>query len=120
MARGDRGLDLVWPAPSHPSGAFDERDPVGDRAAIPAGAILIGEQHEPPVGGEARSGPSQLQGHEGEEPERFGLVGHELGDEPREPSRVLGKVAALRRSAGDVPLVEHEVEHREDLREAVG
>ena len=92
------------------------------RALVPESAVLVLEQDDLAVVSDARGAPRILEQHEREQAEDLGLVGHEHGEELREPDRLVAQVGAHEICAGRrrVALVEHEVEHREDGSEPFG
>ena len=92
------------------------------RASVPERAILVLEQHDLAVGSDPRGASRVLEEHEREQAEHLGLVGHEHGEELREPDRLVAEVGAHVVGAGRrrVALVEHEVEHREHRAQPLG
>ena len=55
-------------------------------------------------------------------PEHFGLVRHEFGQQPRQADRFGAQVFAYEVVAGrrGIPLVEHEIDHRQHRAQAIG
>jgi hypothetical protein len=74
----DRGLELVRSGPVEPQALAHDSLAVGDQRAIPAAAVLVDQQHEVTIRGGARHAARLDEQHEPEQPERLGLVGHEL------------------------------------------
>ena len=112
---GDRGLDLEGPGEVAAEARPDDRVPFADLAGVPAGAVLIGEADERPVGGGAGRPPCVGQQHQRQEAVRLGLVGHELDQQPAEPDGLVAQLATDEgvTGGGGVALVEDEVDHGE-------
>lgn len=99
MLGGDLGLQQVRAGRSaevqegllgcgeHP-GAF------GDRVGVPAGAVLVFEQHEVSGGVEARGRARMLEELEREQGQHLGLLRHELRHETGEADRLVGEGGA--------------------------
>ena len=77
MDRDDRRLHLVWAGASDAQRPLDERFRLADRLAVPQLAILVGQQHDGAVVGEARLGARKVQPHEGQQAHGLRFVGHE-------------------------------------------
>ena len=123
MHGGDGGLQGEAPrrAP-HAQRPLDARGPARDRLAVPERAVLVLEQDQrAPLAG-ARRAPRVVQRHEGEEPRRLGLVGHQVHEHAAQADRLLGEVVAAELGAAgrDVPLGEDERDHGEHHVEALG
>ena len=56
-----------------------------------------------------------MEQHQGQQPQHLRLVGHQVGEQPAEPDRLGGQLAAFR-----VALVEDQVDDREHRRQAIG
>ena len=99
LQRGDRRLQDVRPAPRPPQrhrpvqGGAALLDPAG----VPQRAVLVGEQHQL-VAGEARRAPGVVAQHQRQQPVGLGLVGHQDGEQAPEADRLVGQLAAIRRS----------------------
>ena len=90
-------LQEVGPVAAHAPRAL-ERGAAGlDLRAVPQRAILVGEQHELAVA-KARVAARVVQQHQREQPERLGLVGHQLGERDTEPDRLRRRARRGRRS----------------------
>ena len=122
MTRGDRGLELVRAGSAHRLGAAEDAQPLVDRRHVPERTILVGEQHELAVGAEAGVPPRVLEEQQREEAECLRLVGHENADELREADRLRAELAAHESLAGarGIALVEDEVQHPQNVRDALG
>ena len=118
VERRDRRLDLVRPGPAHPQRAIQERLALVDLGAVPAAAVLVLEEHELAVRPGPRVAPRVVQEHQREQAERLGLVGHELGEDARQPDRLGRELAPDERLAGRraVALVEDQVEDPQHAR----
>ena len=100
----------------------DQLDALAHGLAVPPRAVLVGQQHRAPVGVHARGAPRVLEQHQGQQPERGGVVGLEADEQPREPERLghqpgSGEVGAR---GGGVPLVEEQVDGGQHALPAVG
>ena len=94
-----------------------ERAALLDLVGVPQRAVLVGEQHEPPVGVDARVAPRVVQQHQREQPARLALLRHQLDQQAPEPDRLRAQLAPHERRAGGrrVALIEDQVdggEHR--------
>jgi hypothetical protein len=117
----DPGLQHVGAGGREPQGPLEQGVGLGDLVPVPARAILVLEQHELAGGVGARLAPGVVEEHEGEQPERLGLVGHQLGEGPGQADRLRGELAADQgiRGRGQVALVEDEVERGEHRGQAL-
>ena len=101
--------------------APDELVPLGDQLPVPQRAVLVGQRHQ--LAGRAHAGRSARLGEQQqrEQPEHLGLVGHQVGERPRQPDRLRGEVGAQQwpRRRG-VALVEDQVQHGQHRRQPVG
>jgi len=61
---------------------------------IPPGAVLVGETDHRPIAIRAGGSSSVGEHHQGEQADRFGLVGHELDEHPGQPDRFGREVGA--------------------------
>ena len=95
MQRGDRRLERVRAgrAPK-PQRALDQRQRLGDHRGVPARAVLVGHQHEPAVGVDARRPARVDEQHQRQQAGRLGLVGHQQEHDLGEPDRLGGEVVA--------------------------
>ena len=85
MDRGDRRLELVRTRLVAAQAGPDEFVALVDEAAIPARPVLVGEADQRPVGTGPRRSPGLGEQHQGEEPNGFGFVGHQLDQDVAEP-----------------------------------
>jgi hypothetical protein len=118
---GDDGrLELVRPGPLEGGGAGDQPAGVGDALVVPPGPVLIGQLDELAVLVEPGRRPGPVQPDQGQQPGHLGLGGHELVEQRREKAGVIGEVAGLGLSApaGQVALVEQQVDDGQDLGQA--
>ena len=85
-------------------------------------AVLVGEQHDLAVGADASLAARVVQQHQREQAERLRLVGHQHGEQLREPDRLVAELVADRRAAAarGVALVEDEVEDGEHRAQPLG
>ena len=122
MDGSDRRLELVRPGALHPQGPLDEPAALLDPVAIPARAVLVLEQDQVAGRRHARLAAGVLEEHQGEQPERLRLVGHQLGQDPGQADRLDRQLAADERLAGrgGVALVEDEVEDPQHGIEPLG
>ena len=100
---------------------LDQRLALRDLGAIPAGAVLLLEQHEIAFGRDPRLAPRVVQEHEGEQPGDLGVLGEAGVHEPGETDRLAAQVVAFEvvaRGRG-VALVEDQVETRQNAGEAL-
>jgi hypothetical protein len=74
-------------------GLRQELGRLSDDVAVPAGAVLVLEQHELAVVVEAGVGAGAVQLDEGEEADDLGLGWHELVEQGGEPVGVVDEVA---------------------------
>ena len=77
-------------------GVAEQPDGLGDVVVVPAGAVLVGEQHEAPV---AHAGVAArvLEQHQGEQRHQRRLVGAQAQHDAHQPDRLGG---GRRRAAG--------------------
>ena len=102
VAGGDAGLQRVR-APAPVQGARRaQADTLADGVAVPAGAVLVGEQHEVAVVVDPRGPPAVVQQQQGEQAEHLALVGQQLDEEAGEAH---GLVAQRRPARGRSPAV---------------
>ena len=96
--------------------------PLRDERAVPLRAVLVGEPDQRPVGGGASRLPGFGEQHQREQADGFGLVGHELDEDPAEPDRLAREVDAGEGIAGlgRVPFGVDEVDGREHRVQPVG
>ena len=81
---------------------------------VPPAAVLLGERHQPAVGGGAGRAAGVVEQHQGEQPRHLGVVDH--GRElPGEPDRLGGEV-----DVAGVALVEDQVEHAQHGGDVAG
>jgi hypothetical protein len=118
----DCGLELVWAGPPQAQRALQQPVALVDPGRVPQRAILLLEQHELAAGPGARLAAGVVQEHQGGEAQRLGLIGHQHGEQLREPDRLVAQLAADERVAlgGRVALVEDEVQHGEDRADPLG
>ena len=95
--RVDRRLDLVGPGLVRAAGTAHDRLALGDQAAIPAAAVLVGQAHEAAVGRRARAAPSLDQQHQRQQAHHLRLVGHQLAPAAA-PSRIASAQSSSRTS----------------------
>ena len=93
---------------------------VGDALVVPPGPVLIGQLDELAVLIEPGRRPGPVQPDQGQQPGHLGLGGHELVEQRGEEGGVVGEVAGLGLSApaGQVALVEQQVDDGQDLGQA--
>ena len=110
------------PGPAEPSRPLEQRAGLGDRGVVPAGAVLVAEQHERAAIVEARRPARLVEAHQREQGEHLGLLRQHPRDQPAEPEGVDAEVAARRDvgAAAEVALVEDDVERGEHLGEPIG
>ena len=84
----DRRLQHVGAGRTGAQRALDQAEALGDLLAVPQAPVLVVEQHDLAVLVDARLAPRIVQQHEGEEPGRLGLVGHEPPRQPGESDRL--------------------------------
>ena len=97
MHRADRRLRLVEPGTVAAKAGADQPTPLSDEVAVPAGAILLCEQHERPIRRAAGGAARGRQEHQREEAEDLWLVRQERGEETAEANRLAAQVFALER-----------------------
>ena len=86
--RGDDRLELVRTHPAHPQRPVHDRPALGDLGCRPQPAVLVLEPDE--TRAEACRAGHQGVGeqHQRQEPQRLGLRGHEVREDPREADRL--------------------------------
>ena len=106
-----------WYGPGRRSaaGTVEHGQRVRDHRPVPAAAVLVGQQDQVVAGGEPAARPGQVQPDQGEQAERLGVPRVERAEQAGQRGRLGGQVPAGRRAvrAGQVALVEHQVEHGE-------
>ena len=91
----------------------DQRDPLGDRAGVPARPVLLGQRHERAVRPGARRPPGVGEQHEREQAGDLAVAGQPGVQLAGQPDRLRGQVGAVQGGAraGRVALVEDQVQH---------
>jgi hypothetical protein len=114
VQRRDRRLDLVGPRPAPGHRGVQYRGAVGDQRRIPAGPVLVREQHRPAVGILPRRRPGVVQQHQRDQAGGLGVLRQQPMQQPAQPDRLLAQVRVdqLFAAAGRVTLVEHQVDDR--------
>ncbi len=114
MQRRDGGLGLELAQPVAGQGRLEDHDALGDRAGVPAAAVLLGERHQAAVGRGPGGATGMVEQHEGEQPGHLGVVdaGRQL---PGEPDGLGGQV-----DIAGVALVEDEVEDAQNGGDIAG
>ena len=117
----DRGLDLVGAGLSAPERGFEQCARLVDAVAVPAAAVLLFERYEIAVLVDAAFAARFVEQHERQQPDHFGLVGHQGDERAPEPDRLTRERAAQQVGARTrrVALVEQEVQHCEHGRGAL-
>ena len=105
-----------------PQSGADERDALFDPRGVPAGAVLVAEEHGGAVGVDPRGPAGVLQQHQRQQPEGTRVVGSEPHQQPGQPHGLVDEVVAdeIGAGRGGVPLVEDEVRRREHRRPPLG
>ncbi len=85
--RRDRGLDPVLPGPIVVEEAAHQCVTLPDLRPIPEPAVLIGESNEGSVGCGARRATRLGEQHQGEQPDRLGLLGQQRDQQTTESDR---------------------------------
>ncbi len=95
---------------------------MGDERAVPPGPVLVRQQDRPAVRAGTRGEPRRLQRHERHQPVHLRLPGHQPGEHPAQPHRLLGEVLTdpVVPGGGRVPLVEDQVDDFQDGGEPRG
>ena len=88
--RGDRGR--------HP---LEQVERLDDLVEVPPRAVLVGQQHEPPVGVDARVAAGVLEEQQGEQGPQHRLVGAQGESDPHEPHGLPDRSARSR--SGPLP-----------------
>ena len=101
---------------------IEHRDALGDRGAVPAGAVLVLEADGQAVGVDARRAPGIGEQQQGEQPVGLRLARQQLGHQPGEADRLVAQVGPHQLVAGgrDVALGVHEVDHVQHAAEPLG
>ena len=122
MQRGDRGLQLVGPRAAQAQRAVELGAALGQRAGVPARAVLVGQRDVAPVAADAGVAARVVDEHERQQAGGLGVVGHQLGEQAPEADRLRAQLGAHQAvaGAGRVALVEDEVDDGEDAGEAIG
>ena len=110
---GDRGLQQVRPGAPAPRRRPQQGLALGDLPGVPAGPVLLGQQHQPPARVHPRVPAGVLQQQQREQAGRLRLVRHQRDHHPRQPDRLLAQLPPHRRVPGGrrVALGEDQVEH---------
>src|SRR5689334_17601281 len=112
----DRGLQRVGAGTASADRAVEQSLAFSDLVPIPAAAVLLVEECRLAVGSNARLAPRVVEEEQRQEAGNFGLVGHQLGEEPAEADRLVAEVVANQVVATrrGVALIEDEVYDREN------
>jgi len=122
VQRRDGGLDLVRSrSPEHERRA-ERAHRLRDEPLVPACAVLVGQPDQPAPAIEAGRGPGFVQEEQGEQAEHLWLPGHEVMQQAGQRHRLRGQVppGRLAAGAGQVTLVEHQVDNGQHLGEPAG
>ena len=93
MALGDRRLQPVGAeAATDPSGSGECGAAAPDRGPVPPSPVLVRQQHRLAVGSGAGREPGGGQLEQREQAVDLGLVGHQAGEDPGQPDRLVGEV----------------------------
>jgi hypothetical protein len=122
VQRGDGRLDLVGTGRAHREGLVEQPGGLGDQLFVPVGPVLLGEPDQPPPAVEPGGGPGLVQQLQREQAEDLRLARHQPVQQPGQGHGLGGEVApgGLAARAGQVALVEDQVDDREDLGESFG
>ena len=122
VQRGDRRLQLVGAGAAQAQRAVELRAALGERAGVPARAVLVGQGDVAAVAGHARVAARVVDEHERQQPGGLGVVGHELREQAAEADRLDAQLGAHQAvaGAGGVALVEDEVDDGEHAGQAIG
>ena len=90
--RGDRRLQLVRAGAAPSERLLDQRRALGDLRVVPAGAVLVGQEHEVAAVVDTGVPAGVVQEHQREQSVDLGLVGHQR---PQHPAQADGLVAQL-------------------------
>ncbi len=122
VARRDRRLQLVRAGP--PMAQRRLQAPVGlvDLGPVPQGTVLVLERDQVARRVQAGAPARVMEQHQRQQAGRLGLVGHEAAQRAGEPDRLVAQLGADEVGApgGRVPLVEQQIQHREDPAGALG
>ncbi len=112
----DRRLQLVGARSAPAPDAVDQLGSLADQVAVPAGAVLFVQRHQPAVVADAGRAPRLGEQHQRQQAGRLGVVGHHVAEHSGQPDRLAGQVDAgeLVAGGGRVALVEDQVEHSHD------
>ncbi len=107
--RGDRRLQLVRPGAGGPAQCGQ---PLDGPAAVPAGAVLLG-QRDVPAGVGAGAPAGVVQQHQRQQGVHLGLGRQQLGQQPAQPDGLVAEAGPdeLVAGGGRVPLGEDQVDH---------
>ena len=122
MQRGDGRLDLVGTGRAHREGLVEQPGGLGDQLFVPMGPVLVGEPDQPPPAVEPGGGPGLVQQLQREQAEDLRLARHQPVQQPGQGHGLGGEVApgGLAARAGQVALVEDQVDDGEHLGESFG
>ena len=93
VAGDDGGLELVGTGLAWPGGLRDELGGLGDRLVVPAGSVLVLQQHEVAVRTESGVGAGAVEPDQGEQAGHLGLGRHQPVEQRGEPLGVVDEVA---------------------------
>ena len=113
MDRRDRRLQREAAGWAMPERLAEQRHPVGDLRAIPAGAVLLGEQQQPAIRRHPRRAAGVGQQEEREQPRHIRFVGQQRAHHPGQVERALDQVGPAEVGAvrGTVTGGEQQVQH---------
>ena len=94
MQRGDRGLQLVGPGAAQAQGAVELGAALGQRAGVPARAVLVGQRDVAPVAADAGVAARVVDEHERQQAGGLGVVGHQLREQAPEADRLGAQLGA--------------------------
>ena len=101
-------------------GAGQQPSSLLDRVPVPQRAVLVLQQHQPTVGTEAPCAAGAVEPNKCEQASDFGLRRHQPVEQGRQPLGVIDEIARLSTLGGaQVALIEEQVDHREDLGQAI-
>jgi hypothetical protein len=118
----DGSLKLVGAGPVAAQACADEILALAHHGVVPPAAVLVREQDQRAAGPRAGLAARLGQEQQGQQAADLGLVGHQLGQQPREADGLRAQFGADERIPGRsrISLVEHEVDDRKHEGEAVG
>jgi hypothetical protein len=96
------------------NGLIEQGTALRDQLAVPTATVLLVQQNDFAIG-VACGASGVVAQHERQQPERFRLVGHQRGEHPPEPDRLVGQIVPAA-----VALVEDEVDHLQHHPDALG